>query len=95
VNEVPEIIVQCISRDEAALAIAQKVRFKITCVVWLHNLIIKLLSLNNFLNIRVILEFNWTFRQELDLYVSSLVVLHTKSIIPFSLWCMRGGSVSI
>lgn len=25
VNEVPEIILQCVSRDEAALAIAQKV----------------------------------------------------------------------
>ena len=92
-NEVPEIIVQCISRDEAALAIAQKVRFKITCVVLLHNLIIKLLSLNNSLNIKVILKCNWTFRRALDLYVSSLVVCYTKSIIPFSLWCMRGGSV--
>ena len=91
-NEVPEIIVQCISRDEAALAIAQKVRRKIICVVLLHNLIIKLLSLNNFLNIRVILKFNWTFCWELDLYDSSLV-LHTKSIISFHLWCMLGGSV--
>ena len=44
VNEVPEIIVQYISRDEAALAIAQKVRRKIVCVVLLHNLIIMLNS---------------------------------------------------
>jgi hypothetical protein len=27
VTEVPEIILRCVSRDEAALAVAQKVRF--------------------------------------------------------------------
>lgn len=27
-NEIPEIIMQCVSRDEAALAIAQKVSYK-------------------------------------------------------------------
>ena len=85
-NEVPEIIVQCISRDEAALAIAQKVGLKITCVVLLHNLIIKLLSLNNFLNIRVILEFNWTFCLELDLYDCPLVVLYWFFLLVVHAW---------
>ena len=45
--------------------------------------------------IRVILQLNGTFCQELVPYDFPLVVLHKISIIAFHLWCMLGGSVWI
>jgi len=38
-NEIPEIIMQCVSRDEAALAIAQKVSCKLNLEDFVTNLV--------------------------------------------------------
>jgi CCR4-NOT transcription complex subunit 1 len=37
ITEVPEIILRCISRDEAALAVAQKVCFLLLENFWSHT----------------------------------------------------------